>query len=634
MIYFIGKQIDMFSTIPTATMEECVEYCKSKDILGCDTETSGLDFISDRLIMLQIGDTEKQFVIDVRHIDIEPLRAILESQECLKLFHNVKFDYKFLRSAGIICENVWDCMLAEQVLHCGKEVPKGFYSLGGLSEKYLNIKMEKDTRMSFVKTPDAPFTEAQIVYGAKDVAYLIEIREHQEAILEAKELSLVAQLENDAALAFADIEFNGMGFNTEAWLDLAEKAKIHSAGIQNELDEFVKNSTRLDKFVAKSFQGDLFIAPEEIRKVEIKWSSPKQCLEVFKTHGLNITSTNAKTLAKFTKDPLIAKFVEYKETVKKVTSFGAAFLKYLHKTDKRIRTSFFQILETGRISSSKPNLQQVPSSNDYRNCFTPGIPGWVFVSSDYASQELVLIASASKDPVWLQALRDGKDLHSVCAALVYGDEWTEVAEEGCAFMEREDKCDCSEHKRLRTNVKSINFGLSYGLAAQGLSEALQITKDEADTLIDVYFHTFPKIRGFLTKLGNYGKRNGHIKTFAPYKRTRWFSGWEVARLDKYGKDSFRIMSSIERASKNSPIQGSAADCTKEALVLIRETIRDNNYPVKLVMTVHDQVDTICPEEFAEKWSDILTEKMEEAALTVVPSGLLKSDTNISAVWEK
>jgi DNA polymerase-1 len=274
-------------------------------------------------------------------------------------------------------------------------------------------------------------------------------------------------------------------------------------------------------------------------------------------------------------------------------------------------------------------MQQIPSDNKYRNCFIAP-EGWVFVSSDYSSQELNVIAYGSKDPVFLEALEKGQDLHSVCADLVFQDQWRDAADADCAYMKDKSKCNCAKHKSMRTKVKTINFGLAYGMGPHKLSDTLDITVKEASDLIDQYFTAFPNIKQFLDMLGKFGKMNGYIRTFKPFKRKRFFDYWDGPRTPP------KEMGMIERASKNTPIQGASADMTKLALVKIHNFIKEHNLQsqVKIVMTVHDQIDTICKEEIAERWKARMTELMEEAALTIVTNGLLKAETNISKTWEK
>ena len=629
MIYFIGNNKQIFDSeqFYTATIEDVVKYCSSKTILGVDTETTGLDFISNDMTMFQIGDDTHQYVIDTRVISIEPLRDILTSQDIVKIFHNAKFDINFIRScANIICDNIYDTMLVEKIINCGKEYSN---SLKNTVKRHLGIELPKLAKSSFINNTDSQFTTDQIVYGANDVKYLIEIHNKQASHIIVNKLGNVVELENRAVLAFADIEFNGLNLDKDKWIKLSKTSMHEAINLQDILNQYVIDDHRMQKFIPEYVQGDLFDIVD--KQVNVNWDSPKQVLDVFQCLIPKLENVNGKAMYKYrNKYPLINDYVKYKEKMKIATSYGEAFLNNI-STDNKIHTSFNQILDTGRVSSSKPNMQQIPASNKFRNCFTAP-EGWSFVSADYASQELNVIAFGSDDPVWMKALEQGQDLHSTCAELVYKDAWTNYAEQDCQYMIDKSRCECPTHKKLRTNVKTINFGLAYGMGPNKLADTLNISKKDAKQLIEDYFTAFPNIKGFLEKLANFGKQYGYIKTFPPFNRRRWFVNW----YPKIWSDESASMemSSIERASKNTPIQGASADMTKLALVYIYEYLADKQLPVKVVMTVHDQIDTICKDSYVESWSKTLTYLMEKAAKKVVTNGLLKADVNISKVWEK
>lgn len=579
--------------------------------------------------MFQIGDEHQQFVIDTRFISIEPLRDILESKDIIKIFHNAKFDYKFIkRWANIDVSGVYDTYLVERIINCGKNIR---YGLGHLCERYLNVKLNKEVRNQFVGLTGQPFRDDQIVYGAKDVEYLVQIREKQLPQIKKFQLEEVVNLENEAVLAFSDIEYNGLDIDKDKWEVIAKQSERESIVMRGELDNMLIADPRLSEFISTVVQTDLFTDFEDIRKVNVKWTSPTQVLAVFQKLVPELENVNGKQMYKYRrKYPLIDKYVKYKEKMKLATSYGKDFFKFV-SSDGKIHTNFSQILDTGRVASSKPNMQQIPADNNFRNCFTAP-DDWCFVSSDYSSQELNVIAFGSKDPVWLKALEEGQDLHSVCAELVYGNQWTDAAENNCNYLLAKEKCNCPQHKKLRTNVKTVNFGLAYGMGPQKLADTLNISKKEASELIKDYFEAFPSIGAFLDKLGNYGKKFGYIKTFPPYRRKRWFPTWYPKMWDSI--TAKMELGSIERASKNTPIQGASADMTKLALIYIRNHIRKFNLPVKIVMTVHDQIDTICKVDYADDWKYQMTELMEQAALKIVTNGLLKADTNISKSWEK
>jgi len=622
-IKFISKTQSLIQ-IQTATIEECAEYCKTKKVLAVDTETEGFDFTCKKMIMLQIGDQDTQFVIDTRHIDIEPLREVFESKDIIKIFHNAKFDYKFIKQWGnISTRNIYDTYLVERVLHCGKEAYG--YGLAKLTSRYLNVELNKDTRNQFINLKGMPYSMQQIVYGAKDVEYLIQIREKQLPEISKYELNEIVDLENQAVVAFSEIEYEGLSIDIDKWGKLALENLHEAKQFTFKLDELVISNAKLKKF-HQPVQMDMFAT--ETRKTNINWDSPTQVLKVFQVLIPTLEDVNGKNLYKYRrKFELISAYIEYKEKSKLSNAYGSNFFKFI-SCDGKVHTNFKQILDTGRVSSSEPNMQQIPADNKYRNCFIAP-EGWVFVSSDYSSQELNVIAFGSKDPVFLHALENEQDLHSVCAELVFQDEWKNASEPDCAYQISKQKCDCPKHKKLRTQVKSINFGLAYGMGPHKLADTLNIKISEASELIEKYFKAFPSIKAFLEMLGKFGKKHGYIRTFKPFKRRRWFSAW-----DKYNTAPADL-SQIERQSKNTPIQGASADMTKLALVFIFNEI-ESKYKnrVKLVMTVHDQIDTICLTEVADEWKLRMTQLMEEAANKIVTNGLLKADTNISTTWEK
>jgi DNA polymerase-1 len=614
-VRFIGTNSPL-NDIQTATIQECKAYCESKAVLGVDTETEGFDFTCRKLIMFQIGDKERQYVIDTRVVDISPLKEVLQSNSIVKVLHNAKFDYKFIKKwAGISMEEMYDTFLAERVINCGKQ--DYGYSLSRCVERYLGHTLDKETRNKFIGLKGQPFTVDQITYGANDVVYLLDIREKQLAKIRSLELEQVTRLENAVVKVFSEIEYEGLMIDKDKWTAMAEENVKLAFEQELKLDDIVLEHPLLQHYRVP-VQVDMFAPMDEVRKTHIKWSSPAQTLELFQNLEPSLEDVNGKKLNKYRyKHKLIDEYIRYKERTKLANAYGTKFFNYVN-CDGKVHTNFSQILDTGRVSSSKPNMQQIPSDNTFRNCFIAPL-GWVFVSSDYSSQELNVIAYGSQDPVWLDALTRGLDLHGVCADLVFEDRWRTA--------------DADARKSLRTQIKAINFGLAYGMGPFKLADTLQISKQEAEDLIEKYFTEFPNIRDFLQKLGTFGTRNGYITTFAPFKRRRWFDTWFPKIWDDRSK--MQEFGSIERASKNTPIQGSSADMTKLALIYIHREIQESwNNDVKIVMTVHDQIDTICRQEVAEAWAVKMTELMEKAAKVIIPNGLLKADTNISQTWEK
>ena len=605
-IVYITKQQQILPTTShyeLGSIEECVDYLKDQPWLGVDTETAGKDFTRDKIVMFQIG-TE------------EPLREILEGPTKL-ILHNVKFDYKFIKSHyDIEISSVYDTMLAECILNCGKD--KYGYSLNHLTTRYLGESLNKQVRNKFIGLEGKPFSTEQIIYGAHDVKFLIQITRIQLEQVNKLGLYPVLILENRAVLAFADIEYNGLCFDERSWLENAEKNEVNVGIFEKDLDnEIIING--LTDFIAKHVQLDMFTPTEELRKVTVKWSSPIQVKKVMECYlRRKIDKVNAFELSKYKDQTLVIKYLKYKEKQKIASTYGRSFLKYVMK-DGKVRTSFWQVLNTGRVSSGskedrKPNMQNIPARNEFRNCFHAR-DGYSIVSVDYSGQELAIIAYGSQDPVWLKCRQNNEDLHSVCAELVFGDKW-----------------HTGDKVALRTMIKTINFGLAYGMSKFKLSDTLNISVEDADKLIKKYFKAFPNIKSFLHKLGRYGVEHGHIRTFRPFRRLRWFPGW-FKGIHTSQKD-FKTMGAIERASKNTPIQGTGADMIKDSMWMIRKYIKRHKLPCYIVTQVHDEIGVEVRDDFAKEWALIQCRLMKEAGAMIIKGFDMTVDYTITKKWSK
>ena len=396
MIYFIG-QIPLFNdpSIVNTSLERCINYCKGKQILGLDTETSGLFNFESKIIMLQIGDLENQFVIDTRTIDITPLKSILEDISIVKVLHNASFDYKFLKLNGIILNNVFDTQLAEMVLHTGLKGVE--FNLKALLKKYLKIQMDKTERMSFTTQGSTPFSAGQITYGAEDVKDLINLKQSLEKELIIKDLSDCARLENKFVLVLADIEYHGFYLDTDLWVKVATYNSIKLKKQLVQLNSYVIDNNH---FEFMESQLDLF----ESRKCAINWDSSKQVVKYLKFLGVPTLHRDSKTgknketceekaIGRFRKEfEFLVLYFNYKETAKQLSTYGQTFLSHINPITGRVHSNFWQIQATGRISSNNPNLQNIPAIVDengeqlFRNCFR-GEEDNMLVVADYSQQE-------------------------------------------------------------------------------------------------------------------------------------------------------------------------------------------------------------------------------------------------------
>lgn len=543
MIYFVGNERLIPSQLyKDASIEDCKAFLKEdcEVSIALDTETEGLFNHKNKIVLLQVSNGVDAFAIDVRCNSILPLKEVLESKTCL--LQNAKFDYKFLKFHGITLSSIIDTFLNECILTNGLEDRE--LSLEYLAYKYCNMHLDKSVRNQFVSIGSSPYTDKQIIYGVEDVLCLHEINRKQQLELKSWDLVEAANLEYKACLALADIEYNGLGFNPEAWLELARTAENNIELYEVELDEMVLQTPSLKRYIKPGLQLGLFGIKE--RRVNINWNSPAQMLNVFTALGLQIESSSEKEIQKYQdKYPLVKKFIDFKKDSKLVTTYGKDFLKYINPNTKRIHGDFWQILDTYRVScggsktnnKSSVNLQNLPAKNEYLNCFIAD-KGNKIIGIDYAGQEARIAASGSKDELWVNTFLSGKDLHSEVCKLMFNIDDTLVR----------TKPEFLRGKSYRDVAKTINFGVLFGMSEFKLSNTLMITVEEAKALIQKYFAATKQLKNYLDGCAAYGLKNGYIRTYKPYSGIRWFPQWKP----NLGWQDKNIIGEISRASYNTP----------------------------------------------------------------------------------
>jgi len=363
-------------------------------------------------------------------------------------------------------------------------------------------------------------------------------------------------------MVFPDIDGGSLPIIKKYIRDNGSKLKLADLNIMVSLQE--KNTQPLNDRLVLDHKEALiergFLLPANVP--DINWNSTDQALTIARAIAPRMQNMSEESTANQS-HPFFDDLSEYKDSLKLTGQYGSDFFKYI-EPDGRVRTSFNQIVSTGRVSSKSPNMQNIPAKESvgtrYRNAFVCA-ENEVFVDSDFTGQELAIIAHVSKDPIWIGCMERNEDLHSVCAEMIYGTNWLAAKAEGCAYYAKveggiaKQKCKCAGHKTFRNAVKTVNFGLAYGMGGAGLSRKIRSTKAEADALIELYFKTFPKIGNLLKFLGEYGVKNGVIQTIAPYNRKRWFPFWKFAkgRIPQHlAGNHDATLGEIERASKNQP----------------------------------------------------------------------------------
>jgi DNA polymerase-1 len=616
MIYVVTKNQQLFENEEYKIVDIDFVYSEleKEEIIEVDTETTGFNPHKDYLLTQQFGNREHQFVIDNKTIDTKYFKEILENKNKLFLFQNAKFDLKFFYKQGIKIKNIYDTFLTECILTTGLETRE--LGLDALALKYCNIILDKSIR---AKIHIEGLTTRVIKYCADDVKYLYKIRQKQlEKITEYK-LNNVLNLENEVVKVFAKMEYDGVSLNTFKWNEISNTTNNLALESEKKLDDIVKQEPKLKKFVPKYVQGNLFGFEE--RLLNINWSSSKQKLDIIRSLGFQTDSTGDRFLqTNKKKHILIKQLIDYNKFEKLSSSFGKDFLKFVDKNTSRVHCNIWQILSTGRISVSDPNLNQIPSKGELgkeiRSCFIPK-KDYKIVGGDFSGMELRIIAEFSQDPLWVNSFVNGEDLHSVLCSATFDIPITDVKN---PFPGKPDIT-------YRDIQKTINFGLAYGMSKFKLADTMQISVEEADEIIKKFFSVVPKVEKFLNHLGNLAKTRGYIKTASPYSRIRWFEGWN-------NKDDFKRLGEIERAGKNTPIQGTNGDIIKAALISVQNYIDFHNLPINILLSVYDEIQTECPEELADEWKNTLNVLMIESAKTVIKTVPIVVDCKISDYWTK
>jgi len=449
MVHLSRNQVGITTYADVPSPEAIYEMCKYAKYVEVDTETDK----RGKMYTLQLGTRDAsgekhQFVIERGSYPIKELAVIFSDSGILKILQNAKFDHQVLNEYGFRMFPVFDTFIAEALITNGYKSRR--LGLDAITAKYCGVMLDKSVRG---KITYQGLTDEVVEYAAKDVEFLYDIYKQQERILTQKNIIHHCFVECQDTLAYAEMEQNGILFDVNAWKKLYAENKNKLNETENDLNLVYLKET--DKRI--NIQVALFGVKSKA-VTGINWNSPRQVVQRFRESGITLSSSQEAEVAKHNKTELAKTYLKYKDLQTQTSKFGSDYLKNIK--DGRLYFNLWQCLDTMRVAIKEPNVSQIPKDNRYRNCFLAD-PGWVFVDHDYSSQELALIAADSKDAVWLDAINNNYDLHSVAAELVFKDRWREGAESDCAYyMENKQKCNCKEHKVMRTNVKTVNYGLA------------------------------------------------------------------------------------------------------------------------------------------------------------------------------
>ena len=505
------------------------EYFDRFNVMGVDTETNGLDPYNNTVILLQLAlPNGKVFVYDLRYIPGELFRVLLEDDRFLHILQNAVFDYKMMKANyGITINRLYDTMIAERCINLGLlNMPA---NLGHLVYKYLNYRIDKDVATEFCDGTRTELTNRQIQYAAHDAACLFGIVKAQSQVISSNKLNNVCKLEFEFAPCMADMELAGVLLDQDKWRVIIKET-------EEELNTLIKNV--LPAIAPGVNQTGLFGAPA------INLGSNVKLLTCLNNLGLHLENTSVGSLQICKhKHEAVPMLLKYRQLEKLLSSFGENILAKIHTKTGRLHSTYNQIVSTGRLSCRAPNLQQIPKKSSFRSCFVAK-PGYKMVTNDMSQAELRILACYSKDPVFIDAYLQGKDLHVATACGVYGLTEEEVIADDFLLDDDPNKKD------YRGNTKSINFGLCYGMSKYGLAAKLGITEDAAEEMIDTYFQTYPGVKRYLDRAANDAVNKGYSTTISGRKRYYTLPG---ASVDK--DERRKQLNSIKRRGKNTGIQG-------------------------------------------------------------------------------
>lgn len=541
----------------TEAIEQLVERLKGQKSFCFDTETTSLETRDAKLvgIAFAIEKGEAWYVPCFENAEevANAFKEVLEDENIQKIGQNLKYDIQIMRNYGVhVKGSIFDTMLAHFLLDSESNS-----SMDWLADKFLNyrtISYESivGPKGKSQKTIDQVEVEKVKDYACEDADITLQLKELLEKdITERKLEKLLHEVEEPLSFVLADMEYQGVKVNT---VTLEKMSK--------ELDEETRR-----------VQGEIF----ETAGAEFNIGSPKQLGEILferlklvdkpKKTKTGQYATGEDILSKLADEHTIAaQILEYREYQKLKSTYVDALPKLISDTDNRIHTDYRQtVAATGRLSSNNPNLQNIPirteKGREIRKAFVAKDDHHLIMAADYSQIELRIMAAFSQDESMMQAFKDGRDIHATTAAKVFGVDVDNV------------------EPNMRRKAKEVNFGIIYGISAYGLSQNLNIARGEAQEIIDSYFKEFPNVKSYMDRTIEKAKQDEYVETILGRRRY----------LRNINSKNFTMRGFDERNAINAPIQGSAADIIKIAMIDIHKWMQTEDLKSKMIMQVHDEL---------------------------------------------
>ena len=565
-----------------------IQLLEGAKIISLDTETTSTNAIEAQLVGLSFAIEEhKAYYVPVPEDNneakkiVEKFRPIYENADTLKVGQNIKYDLEVLRNYDVYLQGpLFDTMVAHYLLQ-----PEQYHNMDFMAEVYLNYntvhideligpkgKTQKSMRQL---APNDVYA-----YACEDADITLQLKNVLEPKLKEVGVDqLFHEVEMPLIPVLAEMECNGVRIDTAA---LKETSEVFTERMLQLEQDIYQAAGKTFNVSSPKQVGDILFG--EMKIVD----KPKKT----KT-GQYVTSEEVLQTLR-AKHPIVAHILDYRALKKLLGTYVDALPKLINPRTGHIHTSFNQaVTATGRLSSSDPNLQNIPvrgeDGKEIRKCFIPE-EGCEFFSADYSQIELRVMAHLSKDANMLEAFREGYDIHAATAAKIYDKPVSEVTRDE------------------RTKAKRANFGIIYGITVFGLADRLNIERAEAKQLIDGYFKMFPQVRDYMEQAKDTAKAQGWVETF--FHRRRY--------LPDINSGNATVRGIAERNAINAPIQGSAADIIKVAMVRIFQRFKRENIRSKMILQVHDELNfSVLPTE-KEQVERIVMEEMQAAYPLDVP----------------
>lgn len=568
--------------------KKLVDNLLQQKVVCFDTETTSLNELEAELVGMSFSykkglayyiplSEDRAEVLQT----LEIFRPFFEKEDLLKVAHNLKFDYKVLKQYDITVKGaMFDTMIAHYLLN-----PDGRHGMDYLSEVYLNYKpVSIETIIGKKGKKQGNFRDAdlrtQTDYAAEDADVTFQLYELFAPQLKKENLEeLFYNIEMPLMEVLAKMELAGISLD-EKWL------AQESVDLENDL---------------KGLETKIF----ELSGEEFNMNSPKQLGEIlFEKMQLDPKAKKTKTgqyatsedvLQKLSsKHEIIKHILEYRTYQKLKSTYVDALPSQIDKDDNRVHTNFSQTTAaTGRLASVNPNLQNIPirtlRGQQIRGAFVSG-EGKKIISADYSQIELRLIAEISGEENMIKAFQDGEDIHASTAAKLFKIPLAEVS------------------KTQRSQAKTVNFGIIYGQGAFALAEQTGLSRTEAKQMIEAYFETYPKLKEYMAEQVNKARQLGYVETILGRKR----------HLKDINSNNFVVRGHAERNAVNAPVQGSAADIVKIAMIKIDRELEEQQLKTKMLLQVHDELVFEAPTDEIESASQLIRTEMENALKTQVP----------------